>query len=173
MSKPTKANLMPPSLQEVRDQHGPVQNVNELHEQKLTLSDRIALWTVNIVGTMGFFYFCVILVTVPLFWAASMPVIQYISSGYLQLIFLPLIMVGQNLLGRHGELRAENDFQINLKAEREIEVLYKHLEYQNAILIAMMKKLDVRLEDVEAITEETSATLESIAEKMPSRLNAA
>jgi uncharacterized membrane protein len=88
------------------------------------------------------------MVTVPLIYRDTMPVIQYISSGYLQLIFLPLIMVGQNLQSKHSELRAENDYQINLKAEHEIEVLYKHLEYQNAILVTMMKKMDISMDEV-------------------------
>jgi hypothetical protein len=32
---------------------------------------------------------------------------------------------------------------VNLKAEKEIEVILQHLEYQNTILIAMVEKLGV------------------------------
>jgi uncharacterized membrane protein len=39
----------------------------------------------------------------------------------IQIMLMPLIMVGQNLQGRHSELRAENDFEVNVKAEMEIE----------------------------------------------------
>jgi len=143
-----------------RETLAPIQNVNEMHEQSLSLTDRIALRATNIVGTMGFFFACAIMVTIPLLFRSAMPVIQYISSGYLQLILLPLIMVGQNLQSKHSELRAENDYQVNMKAEQEIEVLYKHLEYQNTILLALMKKLDVRLEDVLVISKETLDELE-------------
>jgi uncharacterized membrane protein len=44
-------------------------------------------------------------------------------------------MVGQNLLGHHAEVRAEHDLEVNVRAEREIEVILRHLEYQNTILI--------------------------------------
>ena len=50
---------------------------------------------------------------------------------------MPLIMVGQNLQSRHGEVRAENDLEVNVRAEREIEAILRHLEYQNTMLIAM------------------------------------
>ena len=53
---------------------------------------------------------------------------------------MPLIMVGQNLQGRHAEVRAESDFEINVRAEREIEAVMRHLEYQNALLIALVKQ---------------------------------
>jgi hypothetical protein len=34
-----------------------------------------------------------------------------------------------------------------VKAEEEIEVILRHLEYQNRILIAMLQKLGVSLEE--------------------------
>lgn len=61
---------------------------------------------------------------------------------------MPLIMVGQNVQGRHAEARAEHDLEVNVTAEQEIEVVLHHLEYQNAILIAMLGKLGVDLEEV-------------------------
>ena len=83
-------------------------------EQKPGFNARLALWLTLHVGTMGFFYACVGLVTVPLIWPVTMAVVQYISSGYLQLIFLPLIMVGQGILNaladkRHQEQEAANE----------------------------------------------------------------
>jgi len=46
----------------------------------------------------------------------------------IQIFLMPLIMVGQNLQGKHAEVRAENDYEINLKAEKEIAELKKELE---------------------------------------------
>jgi 8-oxo-dGTP diphosphatase len=53
---------------------------------------------------------------------------------------MPLIMVGQNIQGKHAELRAENDLEINTKAEKEIEILLDHFEYQNEILQAILSQ---------------------------------
>ncbi len=34
---------------------------------------------------------------------------------------MPLIMIGQNLQSKHSEMRAEEDFIVNKKAESEVE----------------------------------------------------
>jgi uncharacterized membrane protein len=168
MAETSLPDLLPQAHKALVEQRGPIQNANELREQSLSVADRIALAATSVVGTMWFFFGCLIMVTIPLLLPASMKVIQYISSGYLQLILLPLIMVGQNLQSRHTEIRAENDYQINLKAEAEVEHIFRHLEYQNAILIALMRKLDVKLEDVLTVSEETYTELEKLAElKLP------
>ena len=51
--------------------------------------------------------------------------------------------VGQNVQGTNAELRAQHDLEVNVKAEEEIEVILRHLEYQNSMLIAMLSKLGV------------------------------
>jgi uncharacterized membrane protein len=68
-------------------------------------------------------------------------------SNMVQIFLMPLIMVGQNIQGRHSELRADRDLDVNIKAEREIEIIMEHLEYQNTMLIAMVAKLGVNFDD--------------------------
>jgi uncharacterized membrane protein len=68
-------------------------------------------------------------------------------SNLIQLLLMPLIMVGQNVQGRHSEIRADHDLEVNVKAEAEIEVILEHLEFQNKILIAMVEKLGVSFDD--------------------------
>ena len=62
-------------------------------------------------------------------------------SNMLQIFLMPLLMIGQNLQGRHSEARAENDFNVNVKAEKEIEVILEHLEYQNNLILEIVNKL--------------------------------
>jgi uncharacterized membrane protein len=64
-------------------------------------------------------------------------------SNVIQILLMPLIMVGQNIQARHAELRAEHDLEVNEKSEQEIEVILHHLEYQNSLLIAMVAKLGI------------------------------
>ena len=47
-------------------------------------------------------------------------------------------MIGQNLQSRHSELRAESDFEINKKAEAEIETILMHLENQNELILKIL-----------------------------------
>jgi uncharacterized membrane protein len=51
-------------------------------------------------------------------------------SNMIQIFLMPLIMVGQNLQSRHSDARAESDYEVNVKAEREIEAILLHLESQ-------------------------------------------
>ena len=51
-------------------------------------------------------------------------------------------MIGQNLQGRHAERRAEADFEVNVKAEREIETILLHLENQNKVILQILNKLE-------------------------------
>jgi hypothetical protein len=63
-------------------------------------------------------------------------------SNVIQIFLMPLIMIGQNLQGRHSEIRAEADFEVNVKAEREIEAILTHLENQNELILRIVKHLD-------------------------------
>jgi uncharacterized membrane protein len=62
-------------------------------------------------------------------------------SNMIQIFLMPLIMIGQNLQSRHSELRAEQDFAINKKAETEIETILMHLENQNDLMLQILKQL--------------------------------
>ena len=80
----------------------------------MTLNDRIATKASAAAFTMPFFWGCVVLVTVPLVFPAAMPVVQYISSGYLQLILLPLIGVAAVIADR-----AASGERARIEAERK------------------------------------------------------
>lgn len=153
----------PPSLEEIIRQRKPVRNINIEHGERLSRLERIGLFITERVGTMGFFLLIFIWTAVWLGWNLFAPqnlrfdppmgfIAWLFISNLIQIFLMPLIMVGQNAHGRHSELRAENDFQVNLKAEREIEVVLLHLEYQNAILLALVEKLGPRLEEIERLT---------------------
>jgi uncharacterized membrane protein len=60
----------------------------------------------------------------------------------IQMFLMPLIMIGQNLQGRHAEARAEADFEVNTKSEREIEAILNHLENQNDLILKILRKLE-------------------------------
>jgi len=130
------------TLKDLKTEFAPIQNTNEVHKSRLTKTEKIALFITNKIGTMGFFYACVCLALTPLVFHPSLPVIQYVSSGFLQLVLLPLIMIGQNLQGRHAELRAEHDYQTNLKAEREIESILLHLEKQDETMLEILRRIE-------------------------------
>jgi uncharacterized membrane protein len=69
-------------------------------------------------------------------------------SNVIQILLMPLIMVGQNIQGRQSEARAEHDLEVNIKAEQEIEVILEHLARQNDMLITMLARQGIKLEEV-------------------------
>ncbi len=125
------------------------------HETKFKFSmlERFALLVTKSVGTIGFFFLLSIWTFGWLAWNLWAPVemrfdpapafvIWLFISNIIQLLLLPLVMVGQNLEGKFAEQRAESDYEVNKKSEFEIEVVIAHLENQNELLLEMMRKID-------------------------------
>ncbi len=63
-------------------------------------------------------------------------------SNMIQIMLMPLIMVGQNLQGKHAEARAEADYDVNVQAEDEIETILLHLENQNKLILQILNQLE-------------------------------
>lgn len=145
----------PITLAEFKKRRSPARNVNQEFHARLSRLDRLALLITNRVGTIGFFAIICCWTVLWLGWNLLAPpqlqfdppmgfVFWLFISNLIQILLMPLIMVGQNIQGRHAEARAENDLEVNIKAEQEIEAVLHHLEYQNTLLIAMMEKLGVQ-----------------------------
>lgn len=130
------------TVENLKEKFAPTKNSYQIHKSSLSSLDKFAMLMTNTVGTMGFFFACCVLVAIPLIFTSALPIVQYISSGILQLIFLPLIMVGQNLQGRYTEIRAQHDFDTNVKAEKEIETILLHLEKQDQMMLKILHKIE-------------------------------
>jgi len=79
-----------------------------------SFNGKIADFLVSKVGTMGCFYAFIVLATIPLIIPSLMQFLGYLSSGYLQLVLLPLIMVAGNRTDAIREQRNEREWKINL-----------------------------------------------------------
>ena len=131
----------------------PIHNVNVKHKESLTSLERFAVKITDHVGSMGFFLIIFLWTLSWLGWntLASKDlrfdpypafVLWLFVSNMIQIFLMPLIMIGQNLQGRHAEKRAEADFEVNVRAEKEIEVILMHLEHQNELILKIMKNID-------------------------------
>ena len=141
-------------LDELKKLRKPLRNVNIEHRASLTHLERFALWITERIGTMGFFFIIFIWTIFWLSWNTFAPaelrfdplpafVLWLFISNMIQILLMPLIMVGQNLQGRHAEKRANTDYEVNIQAEREIETILLHLENLNEKL----EKIHQRLEE--------------------------
>jgi uncharacterized membrane protein len=134
--------------------------------------DKFAVKITDKVGSMGFFIlifawtfiwcgYNILASEIPaLHWTSFDPFPAFVAylliSNVIQILLMPLIMVGQNLQGRHSEIRAELDFEINKKAEQEVMVILRNLEHNTDLLIQLMQHSDCKIseEQLRAITAE-------------------
>lgn len=146
---------VPLSIEEIRKLRKPLRNVNIEHKENLSSLDSFAVWITRRIGTMGFFFIIFLWTLAWISWNIFAPkefqfdpypafVFWLFISNMIQIFLMPLLMIGQNLQGKHAEARAEADFDVNTKAEQEIETILIHLENQNDIMSEILNKLDNR-----------------------------
>jgi uncharacterized membrane protein len=146
-SKILKAN------EELRKIRKPVRNVNVGHKESLSALEKIAVKVTDYVGSMGFFLIILFWTLLWLGWNTLAPhgfrfdpfpafVLWLFISNMIQIFLMPLIMIGQNLQGRHAEKRAESDFEVNIRAEKEIEVILLHLTHQNELIMKILAHIE-------------------------------
>ncbi len=144
----------------VRHRQSAVRNANEEVYRQMSPLDHVAVFVTNRVGTFGFFLIIFVWTIGWLGWNILAPkhmrfdpaqafVFWLFISNMIQLLLMPLLMVGQNLQGRHSEIRAQTDFEVNTKAKQEVEAILLHLEHQSAqieqqgeLILAVLYKLD-------------------------------
>lgn len=143
----------PDPLHELKKQFGPPKNVNTVHRRQLSSLSRLAILVTEKIGTMGFFFIIFIWTTAWLGWNILAPgslrfdpfpafVLWLFISNLIQIHLMPLIMVGQNIQGKHAELRSEHDYETDKKAEKEIETILLHLENQQKLMIEILEKIE-------------------------------
>src|ERR1700726_1801330 len=143
----------PESIEDLKRLRMADRNVNIEYRENLSQLERLAVWVTDRVGTMGFFFIIVGWTIIWLVWNIFAPpslkfdpypafVLWLFVSNMIQIFLMPLIMIGQNLQSKHSELRAEQDFSINKKAETEIETILMHLENQNELILQILKRLE-------------------------------
>lgn len=110
---------------------------------KESKADLFAEWINDKVGTIWFFIFCVVLVAVPVILPQTLSVLQYISSSVLQLLLLPLIMIGQNQQDTRNAKRAQKDLETDLEAKKKVE----ESEVQNDHILAELAEIRKLLEN--------------------------
>jgi len=125
-------------------------NVNVLHKEEQEasgLNTRIAVRLTKSVGTMWTAYSFAVLAIVGLlailgvFPPLVALLVVWASQTFIQLVMLPILSVGQNVLGRHAELEAEEQFKTTMNSYHGIEEIMQHLSAQDAELLKQTKLL--------------------------------
>jgi hypothetical protein len=113
-------------------------------DEQVGFNGRFALLLTTAIGTMWCAYAFAVLALVALPSALGgglLPLIQWVSQTFIQLVMLSVIMVGQNILSRAADKRADMTYQDAEAIFHEAQQIQDHLKAQDAALDALLDKV--------------------------------
>ncbi len=128
-----------PRIQE-RKKAGPPRTSDE----QVGFNGRFALLITTVVGTMWCAYAFATLALVALpsaLTSGPLAIVQWVSQTFIQLVLLSIIMVGQNIMGKASDKRAEMTYKDADATLHEAEQIQAHLKAQDEALDALLDKL--------------------------------
>jgi ABC-type nickel/cobalt efflux system permease component RcnA len=126
---------------EERKRTGPTKN----RDQAVGFNGKIAIVLTTIVGTMWCAYAFAVLALLVLpdaIHGGMLTLIQWVSQTFIQLVMLSVIMVGQNIMGKASDKRAEltyKDAEATFHEARQIQI---HLKEQDDAINAILDRLE-------------------------------
>ena len=124
-----------------RKKHRPAKTTDE----HVGFNGRIALTLTTVVGTMWCAYAFAMLALVALPSALQggrlLDLIQWISQTFIQLVMLSVIMVGQNILSRASDKRADETYQDAEATLHEAQQIQDHLKAQDDAIGTLLDKI--------------------------------
>src|SRR5436305_279992 len=131
--------------------HPPVRDLNREVERRLTFPDRVADDFSRLVGS---WVFVLVQVGIMVVWI-GLNVFNLIRpwdrypffflNFILSLeaaIWVSVVLMALNRLSDRDRLRAQQDYELNVKAEEELKALMNHLMHQDEILLQIVNRLD-------------------------------
>ena len=106
---------------------------------------KFAVLLTRVVGTMWCAYAFAVLALIALPSALAsgdmLPIIQWVSQTFIQLVMLSVIMVGQNILSKASDKRADMTYKDADATFHEAEQIQKHLKVQDDALNTLLDKI--------------------------------
>jgi len=72
----------------------------------------------------------------------TLTLVQWVSQTFIQLVMLSVIMVGQNILSRASDKRADMTYQDAEATFHEAEQIQAHLQAQDDAMNALLDKIE-------------------------------
>jgi hypothetical protein len=120
---------------------------NEASGEKVPLNNRIGLGITKRVGTMwaAYLFMALTLVSLPAAIASgnTLTIIGWIAQTFLQLVLLPIIIVGQNLQARESEKMAIATYEDAGAILEEAKQIQTHLADQDKALTHLVERMSV------------------------------
>jgi hypothetical protein len=113
-------------------------------DEHVGFNGRVALILTTTVGTMWCAYAFSVLALIALPQALQgglLPIIQWVSQTFIQLVMLSVIMVGQNILSRASDKRADETYQDAEATLHEAQQIQDHLKAQDDAIGTLLDKI--------------------------------
>jgi uncharacterized membrane protein len=131
--------------------HPSVKNVNTIISDRQSLGDRVADAVASTVGSWRFIIVqsCILVAWLVVnvtawirHWDPYPFILLNLVLSFQAAYTAPVIMMSQNRQDAKDRVRAEHDYEINLKAEKEIAVVLDRLEVQHRAMLEILDRLD-------------------------------
>lgn len=143
MTKPTYDYKQHPHAEARKGKHPAKKDAGE----KIPLNNRIGLGITKRVGTMwaAYIFFGLTLVSLPAALASgnTLVIVGWIAQTFLQLVLLPIIIVGQNLQAHESEKRAIATYEDAGAILEEAKEIQNHLSDQDKALTHLVERMSV------------------------------
>jgi hypothetical protein len=114
----------------------------KVNDGRVGINGKIGLLITTLVGTMicGYIFAAIALLSLPSAISSHSLtiIIAWVSSNFLQLVLLPVIIVGQNLQANASDKRAENTYKDAEAVLAEAVEIQKHLQAQDQVLAELI-----------------------------------
>jgi len=156
--------------------HPPVRDLNRDVERRLTFADRVAADFSRLVGS---WVFVLVQLGIIVLWIAlnALNLIRPWDSypfRFLNLIlsleaaiWISVLLMGLNRQADRDRLRAQQDYELNVKAEEELKALMNHLMHQDEILLQIVNRLDRGDREMKRLARRLEEALEASKQTQP------
>ena len=164
--------------------HPPVRDLNRDMERRRTFADRVADDFARLVGS---WVFVLVQVGIMVVWVGlnALNLIHpwdrypFLFLNFIlsleAAVWVSVVLMALNRIADRDRLRAQHDYELNVKAEEELKALMNHLMHQDEILLQIvnrldrgdreMKRLARRLEDALEASKQAAAAQPAAAER--------
>jgi hypothetical protein len=122
----------------------------KVDDERVGLNGKIGLFITAVVGTMWVAYLFTLIALVSLPAAIktgdNIIIISWIAQTFLQLVLLPVIIVGQNIQSKASDKRADATYKDAEAVLHECQGLQEHLLAQDEVLSQLISKVEARLD---------------------------
>src|SRR5271156_5248754 len=131
--------------------HKPVININQADAEKLTRGQRIADGLAAVMGSWPFIIVQSIILAIWIalnvaayvnHWDPYPFILLNLALSFQAAYAAPIIMMSQNRQAAKGRPRAEQDYEVNCKAEDELKSIMSHLEQQDEVMLDVLRRME-------------------------------